>query len=106
MKLYNTNIVIGSQKENLKKKEAKCDVLAVYMPDEGIQSQLLSKQPKECIDYRHYLPVYQPTTIPLRRDLKKDKQRRILLGLLFAVIIILFMALGGTVGYGIYKGLF
>jgi hypothetical protein len=45
-------------------------------------------------------------TFPLERSLKKDKQRRILLGLLFAVIIILFMTLGGTIGYGIYKGMF
>jgi len=45
-------------------------------------------------------------TFPLERGLKKDKQRRILLGLLFAVIIILFMTLGGTIGYGIYKGMF
>ena len=45
-------------------------------------------------------------TFPLERSLKKDRQRRILLGLLFAVIIILFMTLGGTIGYGIYKGMF
>lgn len=101
--MYNTNIVIGSKKGDLAEKEGKCDTVAVYMPDDG---QLLPKQPKECIDYRSYLPVYQPTTFPLERSLKKDRQRRILLGLLFAVIIILFMTLGGTIGYGIYKGMF
>ena len=101
--MYNTNIVIGSQKGDFAKKEGKCDTVAVYMPGD---CQLLPKQPKECIDYRCYLPVYQPTTFPLERSLKKDKQRRILLGLLFAVIIILFMTLGGTIGYGIYKGMF
>jgi len=56
--MYNTNIVIGSQKGDLAKKEGKCDTVAVYMPDD---CQLLPKQPKECIDYRSYLPVYQPT---------------------------------------------
>ncbi|XP_076115736.1 uncharacterized protein LOC143083363 isoform X1 [Mytilus galloprovincialis] len=107
-KMYNTNIVMGSQKENEEKKKAKCDVLAVYMPDEDIQSQLMTKKKtsQECIDYRSYLPVYQPTTIPFRNDLKKHKHRKILLGILFASIIVLFMALGGTIGYGVYKGMF
>ena len=56
--MYNTNIVIGSQKGDFAKKEGKCDTVAVYMPGD---CQLLPKQPKECIDYRCYLPVYQPT---------------------------------------------
>lgn len=99
--MYNTNIVIGSQKEDLEKKKAKCDVLAVYMPDEEIQTRVLSKQSK---DYRGDLFVYQPTTYSLQRDLKKEKRRKLFFGLLFAILIILFMALGGLVGYAIYKG--
>ena len=42
--MYNTNIVIGSQKGDFAKKEGKCDTVAVYMPDD---CQVLPKQPKE-----------------------------------------------------------
>ena len=60
--MYDKNIVLGSQQETSDEKKT-CDVVAVFMPDEEIQNQLVQKLNKstECIDYRSYLPVYQPT---------------------------------------------